>query len=135
MPASVARFGRPAPDRILLVDDDAAVRGAIHRALSQAGLHVTQAEDVESATGLLDDPEGFDLLVTDMHMPGGRDGIVLARDWRTRAPGRPVLFVSGSGDARLNDGLGQHDAVMPKPLHRADLVATVRRLLAGAFPG
>ena len=116
--------------RVLLVEDDPAIRSAMHRALSQAGLNVTPAPDGDSAAGLLDDDAGFDLLVTDVQMGGGRDGFALATDWRTHVPGRPVLFVSGSGDPRLNDAVASRDAVMPKPFERAGLVAAVRRLLA-----
>ena len=114
---------------VLLVEDDPAIRGAMHRALSQAGLNVSLAPDGDSAAGLLDGHSAFDLLVTDIQMGAGRDGFALATDWRSRAPGRPVLFVCGSGDPRLNDAVASRDTVMPKPFQRAGLVAAVRRLL------
>jgi len=124
------------PDRILLVDDDDGVREGMRRALSQAGLSVTEASSGDTAATLLRnaaDPGMFDMLVTDIRMGGSQDGLALANDWRNHAPGRPVLFVSASGDDRLAPcQLGPRDAMLAKPFQRARLVAIVRRMLAGS---
>ena len=115
------------PDRILLVDDDAGVREGMRRALSQAGLNVTEASNGDTAVVLLRNAPGldmFDMLVTDIR-------IALANNWRNHAPGRPVLFVSAGGDDRLDPcQLGPRDAMLAKPFRRARLVAIVRRMLA-----
>ena len=81
--------------RILLVDDDAAVRQSMGRALRQAGLLVIEAEDGDAAIELIAGPAAFDMLVTDVRMPGQSDGVAVAAVWRRQAPGRPILFVSG----------------------------------------
>ena len=128
-PAS-AEFGLA--DRILLVDDDAAVRTVMRRVLAQAGLSVTEAGSGDQAALLLDQPGGFDILVTDVQMPGMRDGLSLATDWRTRAPGRPLLFVTGGSDKLRPDQLGPQEAMICKPFPRAGLVDAVRRLLQAA---
>ncbi len=117
---------------VLLVDDDAAVRGAMRRTLVQAGLSVVEAECGDVASEMLEGAETFDLLVTDVRMPGQRDGMALASDWRRRMPGRPVLFVSGDSIERLDaDLLGSSEAVLHKPFQRASLLSTVLRLLDG----
>lgn len=122
------------PDRILLVDDDAGVREGMRRALSQAGLNVTEASNGDTAVVLLRNAPGldmFDMLVTDIRMGGGQDGVALANNWRNHAPGRPVLFVSAGGGDRLDPcQLGPRDAMLAKPFRRARLVAIVRRMLA-----
>lgn len=124
------------PDRILLVDDDAGVREGMRRALSQAGLDVTEASCGDTAASLLRNapsPGMFAMLVTDIRMGAGQDGIALAKDWRSHAPGRPVLFVSAGGDDRLDPRqLGPRDAMLAKPFRRARLVAVVRRMLEGS---
>lgn len=118
-----------AAERILLVDDDAAVRAAMHRVLTQAGLSVTEAGSGDQAALLLDCPGDFDMLVTDVQMPGVRNGLSLAMDWRAQAPGRPLLFVTASSDRLRPDQLGPQEEVISKPFPRACLVNAVRRML------
>lgn len=119
--------------RILLVDDNPQVRQAMRRALSQAGLSVVEAESGDAAAKLIAGQESFDMLVTDVRMPGQRDGVALASDWREQVPGRPVLFVSGSNEDHVDAAaLGAHGAVLLKPFPRASLVEIVRTLLAEA---
>lgn len=114
------------------MDDDAGVRAAMRRVLAQAGLLVTEADNGDQAALLLDRPGAFDMLVTDVRMPGMRDGLSLATDWRARAPGRPLLFVTGSSDKLRLDQLGPQEAVICKPFPRASLVDAVRRMLRAA---
>ncbi len=117
---------------VLLVDDDAAVRGAMRRTLVQAGLSVVEAECGDVASEMLEGAETFDLLVTDVRMPGQRDGMALACDWRRRMPGRPILFVSGYSREHFDAALlGSSEAVLHKPFQRALLLSTVLRLLDG----
>ncbi len=122
----------PHASRVLLVDDDVDVRHAMQRALSQAGLSVVEAESGDTAAELIAEAEAFDMLVTDVRMPGQRDGVALAADWRERVPGRPILFVSGFTGKHVDAAaLGPHEAVLLKPFPRARLVDAVRNLLAG----
>ena len=122
----------PGRARILLVDDDHDVRASLRRALAQAGHNVVEAGSGEAAAAVIRQAAPFDMLVTDVRMPGRCDGVALASRWRERAPGRPVLFVSGEADGRLDvAALGPHEAVLPKPFQRAALLDVVQRLLAG----
>ena len=118
------------PARILLVDDDDDVRVSMRRALARDGHSVVEAGSGDTAAALIEDAVPFDMLVTDVRMPGARDGVALASCWHEKAPGRPVLFVSGHAGSRLDlDGLGPHQAVLHKPFRRASLLIAVRRLL------
>jgi len=98
---------------ILLVDDDDNVRASMRRALAQAGHEVVEAESADAAAALIEEAAPFDMLVTDVRMPGSRDGVALASCWRETAPGRPLLFVSGYSEDRLDTGgLGPHEAAI-----------------------
>ena len=122
-------------NRILLVDDDAAVRQSMGRALRQAGLLVIEAEDGDAAIELIAGPAAFDMLVTDVRMPGQSDGVAVAAVWRRQAPGRPILFVSGFDDHQVNAAnLGLNEAMLLKPFPRAVLVDAVCTLLESATP-
>lgn len=84
--------------RILVVDDEDAVRRTIDRVLSVAGFNVTTVSDGNRALRALDG-DVFDLLILDIYMPD-MDGIGLLRELRTRNDDTPVLAVSGGGDSR-----------------------------------
>ncbi len=119
------------PACILLVDDDHIVRASMRRVLAQAGHDVTEAVSGDAATALIEEAAAFDMLVTDVRMPGSCDGVALASCWRETVPGRPVLFVSGYNEGRLDiGGLGPREAVLHKPFRRASLLNAVQSLLA-----
>lgn len=116
---------------ILLVDDDHTVRASMRRVLAQAGYDVTEAVSGDAATALIEEAAAFDMLVTDVRMPGSCDGMALAACWRETVPGRPVLFVSGYNEGRLDvGGIGPHETVLHKPFRRASLLNAVQHLLA-----
>ena len=88
---------RPAVEhaRVLVVEDEQIVRSWIARLLEEAGHAVRVAVNGTEALRLaLDDPTGFDLLITDVRMPGV-DGWELGRRLTERWPGLPVLYISG----------------------------------------
>ncbi len=119
------------PARILLVDDNDDVRVSMRRALAQDGHSVVEAGSGDTAAVLIEADVPFDMLITDVRMPGSRDGVDLASVWHEKAPDNPVLFVSGDTGSRLDlDALGPHQALLHKPFRRASLVNVVRRLLS-----
>jgi DNA-binding response OmpR family regulator len=73
----------------------------------------------------------FDLLFTDIVMPGSLNGIALARELRARDPSLPVLFTSGfSSGLSLRNDLDAFDAqLIAKPYRKAELAAAVRAVL------
>ena len=84
--------------RVLLAEDDAAVRSSCERMLVRAGYYVVSAADGSSALHQLRaQPEPFDLLLSDVVMPG-MSGSELARRVKVLQPGIAVLFMSGYAD-------------------------------------
>ncbi len=118
---------------ILLTEDEADIRIMVAEVLVDAGHLVVEAESGDAAALLLDSSADFDLLVTDINMPGLLDGIDLAANFRKLHAIRPILFITGRPDAlrkfsmRLN-----REAVLFKPYGLLALVATVRTMLAAA---
>src|SRR5262245_50970777 len=98
---------KPAP-RILVVDDEAAVRLVAVRALVRAGYGVLDARTGEEAMMLLDQQGRIDLLITDLTLPE-MSGLALALEVESRHPSVKVLYMSGN----LHDG--PPDSFLPKP--------------------
>ena len=82
------------PRRLLLVEDDPLLRMTLAEVLGEAGFAVLEAEDAESALGLLAAHGDLALLLTDINLPGA-DGFALARAARRLRPGLPVVYASG----------------------------------------
>jgi len=61
------------PQRILVVEDESLIRELLVEVLTDAGFEVDEAQDTEAAGDLID-ADGYKLLLTDVHMPGPRDG-------------------------------------------------------------
>ncbi|MBV9783337.1 MAG: response regulator [Acidisphaera sp.] len=123
------------PGRILLVEDDSLIRMTLAEALEDAGFEVTQAANGEAAAALIE-RLGFDLLLTDVQMPGRLDGIDLARRTRRSHPDLPIVFMTGRPDAIDAIGrLGSQEAFLRKPFGPREMLATLRPLLDGRFPG
>jgi CheY-like chemotaxis protein len=91
---------------VLLVEDELLVRELAFEDLGDAGFEVTPASDGDEALGHLRDGRHFDLLFTDIRMPGATDGWELAREAKQLLPGIRVIYATGMGDAasRLSEG-------------------------------
>lgn len=116
--------------RILVVEDEADLRQAIGEALSDAGFEVTATRTGDEAAILFADRDRFDLLLTDIHIPGVLDGLDLAELAREVHPGLPVIIVSGvvedRGKAdRQMHGLGEPWVFLPKPFDTNRLLRAV----------
>jgi two-component system, OmpR family, response regulator VicR len=114
--------------RILLIDDDAAVRQAITRVLEGADYEVMQAADGREAIVRFV-PEAIDLLLLDLDMPGISGWDVFER-LTTRYPLVPVIIITGLPNQRstaLAAGVG---ALLEKPLDIPVLLRTIEELLA-----
>jgi two-component system cell cycle response regulator CpdR len=114
---------------ILLAEDDDAMRLFLSAALTRAGHKVTSHADGVSALGALQ--ENFDLLITDIVMPG-LDGIELARRARLGKPELRVMFITGFAAVVLDGGTAPLPgaALLSKPFHLRELVERVEALLA-----
>ena len=87
--------------RVLLVEDEEAVKRVMVRSLTEAGYQVLEADDGEEALRIFIDQQGtVDLLLTDVVMPGmnGRELGRRIHDW---APDLPVIYVSGYTDGEI----------------------------------
>ena len=119
--------------RILLVEDEDMVRAVAERALARAGYEVTACSGGEEgleALGAQGDAEPFDLVVSDVVMPG-MDGPAMVREIRARHPDIPVLFMSGYAEEQLRKDIDIPDMhFIAKPFSVAsisDKVAGVMR--------
>ncbi|PVB62065.1 response regulator [Labrenzia sp. 011] len=119
--------------RILLTEDDEAVRSFVKRALELDGHSVEAAEDGGEAVEILTrDKGGYDLLLSDIKMPV-MDGIALALQAARDYPRMPILLMTGFADQRERaNGLDSlvHD-VVTKPFSLADIRKAVRGAIAG----
>jgi len=119
--------------RILLTEDDEAVRSFVKRALELDGHTVEAAEDGGEAVEILNrEKGGYDLLLTDIKMPV-MDGIALALQAARDFPQMPILMMTGFADQRERaNGLDSlvHD-VITKPFSLADIRKVVRQAISG----
>ena len=117
--------------RILVVDDDAAVREITVQMLRQAGFGVVEAESGQAALDALARGEVYDLLVIDVAMPG-LTGVETVRRARERWPALRTLYITGYADiagAELQTGT---DPMLKKPFRLNELTAAVRGALKQA---
>jgi two-component system cell cycle response regulator CpdR len=113
--------------RILLAEDDEAMRGFLERALIRAGYAVSSfANGAEAYECLKEEP--FSLLLTDIVMPH-MDGIELARRASEMDPDLKIMFITGFAAVTLNNDALEDAHVLSKPFHLKDLVNQVELLL------
>lgn len=115
--------------RILLAEDEDAMRTYLARALENAGYSVAAVDRGTAALPLLHD-EHFDLLLSDIVMPE-MDGIELAQRCAEISPATKVMFITGFAAVSLKASREAPQAkVLSKPFHLKDLVMEVDRLFS-----
>lgn len=117
--------------RVLLAEDDEAMRTYLARALERNGYDVSTAATGLEALSLVESGT-YDLLLTDIVMPE-MDGIELAQKAQALDPAPKVMFITGFAAVALqaNDTLPEAK-VLSKPFHLKDLVGQVDALFGGA---
>ena len=119
--------------RILLAEDDQAMRTYLARALEKAGYDVVAVDRGTAALPHLEEG-GFDLLLSDIVMPE-MDGIELAQRCAEIAPGTKVMFITGFAGVTLRASREAPQAkVLSKPFHLRDLVIEVQRVFGLSEP-
>ena len=115
---------------ILVVDDEAEVRDLLQEYLSRQEFRISTAESVPAARAMLDgEASGADLVILDLRMPG-EDGLVLARELRSRS-NVAIIMLTASGetiDRVVGLEIGADDYVA-KPFDPRELLARIRSVL------
>jgi CheY-like chemotaxis protein len=118
-PATDAPARTASGESVLFVEDDPLVRDVVGPALKASGFHVVVARDGEEAVDLLQAGKHFDLLLSDIVMPGRVSGIDLAEFVQQRFPAIRVLLATGYSDRRISlPGI----RILAKPYNVADVV-------------
>jgi DNA-binding response OmpR family regulator len=116
-------------ERVLVVEDESLIRELMVEALTDAGFEVDNAEDAHAASSLLES-DGYNLIVTDLHLPHGVTGWQLAEKVHRETPRMPIVLVTGRPD--ILDELPASNiymAALPKPFTLRALVDLVRSML------
>ena len=120
--------------RVLVVDDEDGVREFVNRTLQIVGHRTTVAASGPSALAIAESETPFDLLVTDLRMPG-MNGDELARRIRQRHPEVRVLYLTGYSEQLFKEkgALWEGEAFVDKPVSANALLQAVSLLLYGEF--
>ena len=133
-----AGFEKPSGQRILIVEDDAALRLALSDRLTLEGYQIQLATSGDEG-GRLAAESGVDLIILDVMLPG-RSGFEIARDLRNRTINTPILMLTARGEVtdRVVGLQCGADDYMTKPFEFIELLARIQALLrrsgAGAKP-
>lgn len=122
-------------NRILIVEDDASIRGVMSRHFRRHGFEVEQAGGAEEALSRIAASQSrFDVVLTDIHLPGA-SGVDLARDLQEARPGQPVVFMTGDADAQIARTAIESGAAgyLLKPFEFFELDAVVNQAVQRRF--
>ena len=117
---------------ILLVEDDDLVRDCLSEALHEAGLMIEGSGTAEAALVLLDAEHPPGVVVTDINLGPGMDGLAFARAAREVCPGLPVVFISGRYAELRN--MMPYERFLPKPFTTPALLSAIEAVRAAAKP-
>ena len=115
-----------------MVEDDDLVRNYVVTQLKSLGYATIAVANGPEALAQLDQGAAFDVVFTDLMMPGGMNGRELAGAITRRRPDVPVLYTSGYPEATvMHDNRLDHGvALLSKPYRKADLARMLRQVLA-----
>ena len=121
-------------ESILVVEDEPLVRASVVKQLQSLGYTVSQASDGAAGLASFDAaPQPYDLLLTDVVMPGPLNGRAFANEVALRWPRTKIVFISGYAEnAVLHDGQADEGVLLlSKPFRKSDLAEIIRRALDG----
>jgi len=110
-------------ERILLVEDNPEVAAVTAQMLRSMGFAVAAVDRARKALARLESEQPFDLVLTDVVMPDGMNGLQLARTVRRQYPALPVILMSGYNDAA--DGAASGFLILRKPVPFQDLFRNI----------
>jgi CheY-like chemotaxis protein len=122
--------------RILLAEDEPDVRKMLVRTLSNAGYSVVAAKSGDEALGIFSHDTSFDLVLSDISMPGSLDGNDLAKACRALSSEVPIILLSGHASEASDSGITElrGSKRLMKPLSRQDLLEAVRQSVLERSP-
>ena len=115
---------------LLLVDDDVEVLNTVVGVLEDAGFSVMSAANAEDAIRQASRSEP-DVLVTDLDLGAGMNGIELAIEVRRRWPRLPIVYISGRQWLMNGHVLDEREVFLPKPFRQQTLVGGVHAVSGG----
>jgi PAS domain S-box-containing protein len=131
----VAHVSSHAGGTVLVVDDEVELLEIAHEYLVAMGYSVLRADNAPSALKTIAEDREIDLMITDIIMPGGMNGVELAEKARLLSPRLKVIYSSGfPADALVERNRTRaDDPMLRKPYQRTEFAAMVRRTLAGTM--
>lgn len=114
--------------KILVVEDEPLIRLGLASVIEEAGYEVAEAFNADEAIRRLEGDREIGLVLTDVDMPGGMDGIRLAHYVRDRWPPIRLIVISGKVGVR-NDQLPAGARFISKPYPELQLIALIGSLL------
>jgi CheY-like chemotaxis protein/anti-sigma regulatory factor (Ser/Thr protein kinase) len=122
VPPAVAHGARRG--HLLLVEDDREVSVLTQDMLASLGFSVIHVSSAEAALGALANGRRVDFVVSDVMMPGGVNGLELAREIRRRHPALPIVLMTGYIESAADMGDGEF-SLLQKPYTVADLASAL----------
>jgi PAS domain S-box-containing protein len=115
----------------LVVEDDEGLRKLIVRMLTSLHYEVHAADSAQAALELLESPADFDVLLTDVVLPGGMSGCDLGKEVARLGSNIPVVYMSGYAESAARDhgGIDQHSQFLQKPFRVVQLARAVQSAL------
>ncbi len=123
-----AKLPKSNDEIVLLVEDDIAVLGATTMVLEKLGYTVKTARDGASALAVASNAERIDLLLSDMVLPGGLNGIEICHRIRMQRPGLKCLLMTGYASVPVQR-LPEGTELIFKPVAIGDFAAKSRQVL------
>jgi CheY-like chemotaxis protein len=128
--AEAAGAHSPGHETILVVEDNPNVRRTLLRQLKELGYSPIEAEDAATALDTIRSGVSFDLLLTDVVMPGGMNGYELAAEAEVLRPGTKVLFTSGYTELAATElEVARSGPLISKPATKRELGNAIRLVL------
>lgn len=119
---------------VLVVDDDEHVRSVVAKLVRSLGYEVTLGRNAEEALNILGSSRAIALLLTDVVLGSGMDGVALALEAKRRFPHLETLCMSGHAESDVLDGYdeAEHLTIIPKPFTKALLSEHIEGVLSAS---
>lgn len=122
------------PYRIILVDDDPDIRAIFGQALRDSGRAVSTAANANEGLDQLGEPPRPAMLITDVDLGPGANGLQLADHMKIRFPHVPIILISGQWDEDIQNPGIPEAVVLRKPFRVQELLTLVAQYLPSLHP-